>query len=102
MSISTVGIQLRPTNCAHYSCFQLFPAELWPKINDCIQVEFAVQMAGSNSGTELREALKNVGTVEIDEKAGRVVINSHVPWVEIQEKIENTGRRAVLSGFGGS
>lgn len=58
-------------------------------------------MAGPNGGAELREALKNVGSVDIDEKSGRVVINSNVPWVEIQEKIENTGRRAVLSGFGG-
>lgn len=58
-------------------------------------------MAGPNSAKELREALQNVGSVDIDEQAGRVVINSTVPWVEIQEKIENTGRRAVLSGFGG-
>lgn len=71
-------------------------------LGSCSQVEFAVQMTGAGCVQDLEETLKNVGTVDIDQKTGRVLINSNVPWVEIQERIEKTGRKAVLSGFGGN
>lgn len=58
-------------------------------------------MSGPNCAAKVQQSLKDVGSVEIDAQNGRVIVNSDLPWIEIQEKIENTGRRAVLSGFGG-
>lgn len=58
-------------------------------------------MSGVGCAEQLKDVLKDVGPVDIDVPSGRVVVNSNLPWIEIQEKIENTGRRAVLSGFGG-
>lgn len=58
-------------------------------------------MSGVGCAEKLKDVLKDVGPVDIDVSSGRVVINSNLSWIEIQEKIEKTGRRAVLSGFGG-
>lgn len=58
-------------------------------------------MSGMGCAEKLKDVLKDVGPVDIDVSSGRVLINSNLPWIEIQEKIEKTGRRAVLSGFGG-
>lgn len=66
-----------------------------------LKVEFAVQMSGQKCAETVQNSLRDVGSVNIDIPTGRVVVNSSLPWVEIQEKIEKTGRRAVLSGFGG-
>ncbi|XP_031617746.1 copper chaperone for superoxide dismutase [Contarinia nasturtii] len=63
-------------------------------------VEFAVQMSGPGCAEKVKQSLNSVGTVNIDIPSGRVVVDSDMPWIEIQEKIEETGRRAVLSGFG--
>lgn len=49
----------------------------------------------------LQRALEGVGHIEIDPKEGRVVVQTTQPWSEVQDKIEKTGRQAVLSGFGG-
>ncbi|XP_063699370.1 copper chaperone for superoxide dismutase [Culicoides brevitarsis] len=66
------------------------------------KIEFAVQLNGSNADEEIKSALKDVGTVEINKNLGSVIIEtSSTPWSEIQSKIEATGRRAVLTGFGG-
>lgn len=66
-----------------------------------LKVEFAVQMSGAGCAEKVKQSLADVGTVNIDVPTGRVVVNSDLPWIEIQEKIEKTGRKAVLSGFGG-
>lgn len=48
------------------------------------------------------EALNGVGHVDWDLKEGRVIVETeNTPWHEIQMKIESTGRKAVLTGFGG-
>lgn len=61
-----------------------------------------MQMSGSGCAEKVQNSLQDVGgSVQIDVPTGRVVVNTDLPWVEIQEKIERTGRRAVLSGFGG-
>lgn len=60
-----------------------------------------MQMSGAACSAKVEQSLKDIGSVEIDVASGRVVVNSDLPWIEIQEKIEKTGRRAVLSGFGG-
>lgn len=65
------------------------------------QIEFAVQMGGPGCEKTIREALKDIEKIEINTDEGRVVVNTTVPWIEVQEKIEATGKRAVLSGFGG-
>lgn len=80
----------------------IFPTEINKFCVNGFQVEFAVQMSGSACAEKLKNTLKDVGTVDIDVPTGRVVINSHLPWVEIQERIEKTGRKTVLSGFGGN
>lgn len=58
-------------------------------------------MSGPGCAEKVQNSLQDVGNVQIDVPTGRVVVNTDLPWVEIQEKIERTGRRAVLSGFGG-
>lgn len=58
-------------------------------------------MSGPGCAEKVQNSLQDVGSVHIDVPSGRVVVNTDLPWVEIQEKIERTGRRAVLSGFGG-
>lgn len=63
-------------------------------------VEFAVQMSGPGCAAKLEKSLENVGSVNIDVETGRVTVISELPWVKIQEKIEKSGRRAVLCGFG--
>lgn len=64
-------------------------------------MEFAVQLGGEKCAEKVRNALVDVGNVDIDVSTGRVVVNTDLPWTEIQQKIEATGRKAVLSGFGG-
>lgn len=67
-----------------------------------LQIEFAVQLNGQNPDTEILNALKEVGSVEINKKLGSLIVETEkTPWNEIQSKIESTGRRAVLTGFGG-
>lgn len=65
-------------------------------------MEFAVQFSGDNASDAIKSALKDVGTVDINRELGRVVVETeNIPWNEIHQRIEATGRRAVLTGFGG-
>ncbi|XP_037948081.1 copper chaperone for superoxide dismutase [Teleopsis dalmanni] len=66
-----------------------------------IKVEFAVKMCGPKCVDSVRKALHGMGDVQFDETEGRVVITTTEPWFKIQDKIESTGRKAVLSGYGG-
>ncbi|XP_058462909.1 copper chaperone for superoxide dismutase isoform X2 [Malaya genurostris] len=68
---------------------------------DTIKIEFAVQISGTKCAERVQSALEDVGQVEIDVEKGSVLVETTLPWIEIQKKIEATGRRAVLSGFGG-
>lgn len=61
-----------------------------------------MQMSGPKCVETLRKCLEGCGNADIDLKEGRVIIESKAPWIEIQDKIEKTGKRAVLAGFGGS
>lgn len=58
-------------------------------------------MSGPRCAEVVENSLRDVGDVNIDLSSGRVVVHSTLPWMEIQERIEQSGRRAVLSGFGG-
>uniref|UniRef100_A0A182NJL8 superoxide dismutase n=1 Tax=Anopheles dirus TaxID=7168 RepID=A0A182NJL8_9DIPT len=66
-----------------------------------IQMEFAVQIRGEGCADAIREVLSDAGTLTIDSGKGSVLIETSVPWLEVHERIEATGRRAVLTGFGG-
>ncbi|XP_020801050.1 copper chaperone for superoxide dismutase isoform X1 [Drosophila serrata] len=68
-----------------------------------IKIEFAVQMRQDDEAyaSVLRTALDGLGQVEIDTNEGRVIVQTQRPWSEVHDKIEATGRKAVLSGFGG-
>ncbi|KAH8370671.1 hypothetical protein KR093_004615, partial [Drosophila rubida] len=67
------------------------------------QIEFAVKIRKDDTTCvdSLRRVLDGMGHIEIDPNEGRVVIQTTAPWSEVQDKIESTGRQAVLSGFGG-
>ncbi|XP_055606780.1 copper chaperone for superoxide dismutase isoform X2 [Uranotaenia lowii] len=71
------------------------------KMTDEIKIEFAVQISNPKCASDIRSALADVGEIDIDMDKGSVLVTTTVPWIEIQNKIEATGRRAVLSGFGG-
>lgn len=60
-----------------------------------------MQMSGPGCAQRVSKSLEGVGNVRIDPDLGRVIVNTKVPWCEVQDRIEKTGRRAVLSGFGG-
>ncbi|XP_055629259.1 copper chaperone for superoxide dismutase [Toxorhynchites rutilus septentrionalis] len=66
-----------------------------------IKIEFAVQISGKKCAEQVRSALQDIGSVDIDVEKGSVLAATALPWTEVQRKIEATGRRAVLSGFGG-
>ncbi|XP_049292491.1 copper chaperone for superoxide dismutase [Anopheles funestus] len=74
-----------------------------PNMSDSgnIKMEFAVQIGGDGCVDAINKALSGAGTVTIDAGRGSVLIETSLPWLEIDKRIEATGRRAVLTGFGG-
>uniref|UniRef100_A0A182WWQ2 superoxide dismutase n=1 Tax=Anopheles quadriannulatus TaxID=34691 RepID=A0A182WWQ2_ANOQN len=66
-----------------------------------IQMEFAVQIRGAGCVADINKTLSDAGTVTIDADKGSVLIETTLPWLDIHKRIETTGRRAVLTGFGG-
>ncbi|KXJ73503.1 hypothetical protein RP20_CCG015612 [Aedes albopictus] len=68
---------------------------------ESIKIEFAVQISGPKCADKVRTALDGIGSVNIDVAKRSVLVETALPWIEVQRLIEDTGRRAVLSGFGG-
>lgn len=69
------------------------------------KLEFAVQMTCESCPDKIRAALQGkpeVKSVSIDVGKGEVLVESALTTAEVQALIENTGRRAVLKGIGGS
>ncbi|XP_052860027.1 copper chaperone for superoxide dismutase [Anopheles cruzii] len=66
-----------------------------------IKMEFAAQIRSDDCANAIRKSLGDVGEVEIDVGKGSVLVETALPWLEIHKRIEATGRRAVLTGFGG-
>ncbi|XP_075226305.1 copper chaperone for superoxide dismutase [Lycorma delicatula] len=67
------------------------------------KVEFAVQMTCESCVNKIKNAveqLNGVEKVDISLEKGTVVIQSNLPSSLIQNKIESTGRKAVLKGYG--
>ncbi|XP_004520600.1 copper chaperone for superoxide dismutase isoform X2 [Ceratitis capitata] len=58
-------------------------------------------MRGEQCAEKIHNALKDAGKIHIDATEGRVTIETKEPWCILKEKIESTGRKAVLVGFGG-
>jgi copper chaperone for superoxide dismutase len=53
---------------------------------------------------KIRESLSNVKgieSVDISLDKETVIVETSLPSAEVQQKIESTGRRAVLKGYGG-
>lgn len=70
-------------------------------------MEFTVEVPrGQNAKVEpqVRDALKGVKvtSLEIDSASGRVVLETAHPWSDLLARIESTGLRAALTGFGGT
>ncbi|CAF96200.1 unnamed protein product, partial [Tetraodon nigroviridis] len=69
------------------------------------KVEFAVQMTCESCADKVRAALQGkpeVKSVSVDVGKEEVLVESSLTSAEVQALIENTGRRAVLKGLGGS
>jgi copper chaperone for superoxide dismutase len=69
------------------------------------QIEFAVQMTCNSCVEAVRKSLKgdpHIKTVDIDLEKGSVVVNTTLPTLQVQEKIETTGRKVVVKGHAGS
>lgn len=69
------------------------------------QVEFAVQIPDSSVAKLLEKSLSGtdgIDSVRIYPKSDTVVIKSSLPISILQEKIESTGQRAVVKGYGGT
>jgi len=68
------------------------------------KIEFTVQMTCQKCVNEIRESLSNVKGIEsvnISLDKETVIVETSLPSAEVQQKIEATGRRAVLKGYGG-
>ena len=69
-----------------------------------IQIEFTVQMTCQKCVNKIRESLSNVKgieSVDISLDKETVIVETSLPSAEVQQRIESTGRRAVLKGYGG-
>ncbi|XP_015111150.1 copper chaperone for superoxide dismutase isoform X2 [Diachasma alloeum] len=67
------------------------------------KVEFAVDMTCQNCVKKVEESLgelKGIQDVDVSLERGTVVLQTHLPYSVIQEKIESVGKRAVLKGYG--
>lgn len=72
---------------------------------DLFQIEFTVQMTCQKCVNKIRESLSNVKgieSVDISLDKETVIVETSLASAEVQQKIESTGRRAVLKGYGGT
>ncbi|KAF7991776.1 hypothetical protein HCN44_010577 [Aphidius gifuensis] len=67
------------------------------------KVEFAVQMTCQSCVDSIEKSLSSlngVDKIDVSLERGTVVVQSSLPYTLIQEKIEDSGRRAVFKGYG--
>ncbi|XP_015609326.1 copper chaperone for superoxide dismutase [Cephus cinctus] len=67
------------------------------------KIEFAVQMTCQKCVDAVQNSLqgiKGISKVDIDFNNGSVIVETNLPHSLIQEKIESSGRTAVLKGYG--
>lgn len=68
-----------------------------------LQVEFAVHMTCDKCVKKISSALEGIDGIEhidISLDKGTVLVHSNLPSAFIQDKIESTGCKAVLKGYG--
>lgn len=71
------------------------------------KVEFSIQIRGAQCVEVVKEKLAEINVknnqietvIDSANKECRLVIYTSKPWIELQEKIESTGKRSVLVGF---
>ncbi|RZB39497.1 Sod Cu, Reprolysin, Pep M12B propep and/or HMA domain containing protein [Asbolus verrucosus] len=69
------------------------------------KIEFAVQMTCDSCVEAVKKALgdePNIKNVEINLEKGSVVVDTTLPTLTVQKKIETTGRKVVVRGYAGS
>lgn len=67
------------------------------------KIEFAVNMTCQKCVDSIRNTLTGVNGIEkidISLEKGNIIVETDLPYSLIQEKIEETGRQAVLKGYG--
>lgn len=86
----------------------LFMLDARANRHDCAklfsQVEFAVPMTCQRCVDAIRGSIANVEgiqDIDISLERGTVVVKTNLPCSVIQERIEKTGKQAVLKGYGG-
>ncbi|XP_066602597.1 copper chaperone for superoxide dismutase-like [Prorops nasuta] len=69
------------------------------------KIEFAVDMTCQNCVNIIEGSLKNcdgISHMDISLEKGSVVVETNLPYYIVQERIEKTGKKAVLKGYGGT
>ncbi|KAK9874029.1 hypothetical protein WA026_002383 [Henosepilachna vigintioctopunctata] len=68
------------------------------------KVEFAVNMNGKNCVKAVERSLESphIQIVNIDLEKNSVVVESSLPTIELLQKLEESGRKVVVKGLGGS
>lgn len=67
------------------------------------KIEFAVHMTCENCINAISKSvadLKGIRNIDISLERGTVIVETDLPYSIIQERIEQTGRQAVLKGYG--
>ncbi|CAL7946829.1 unnamed protein product [Xylocopa violacea] len=67
------------------------------------KIEFAVNMTCQKCVDSVRNALTGINGIEsidISLEKGNVIVSTNLPYSVIQEKIEQSGKKAVLKGYG--
>ncbi|ERL96145.1 hypothetical protein D910_01172, partial [Dendroctonus ponderosae] len=69
------------------------------------KIQFLVQMTCESCVKAVKQSLQNVpgvNDVEVNLKEGSVVVDSILPTLEVQKKLESTGRPVAIKGYDGS
>ncbi|XP_076654601.1 copper chaperone for superoxide dismutase isoform X2 [Halictus rubicundus] len=69
------------------------------------KIEFAVNMTCQKCVDAVQNSLasvKGIENIDISLEKGNVVVQTNLPYSVIQEKIEQSGRKAILKGYGNS
>lgn len=69
-----------------------------------LQIEFEVPMTCEKCVKSISKSiadLEGIQNIDISLERGTVVVETSVPYSVIQERIERTGKQAILKGYGG-
>ncbi|KAJ8975005.1 hypothetical protein NQ317_013315 [Molorchus minor] len=69
------------------------------------KIEFAVQMTCDSCVEAVKKSLENVAgikSVDVDLKKGSVVVDSNLSTLDLQKRLESTGRKVAVKGYSGS